>query len=147
MNKVILDTNYILAILDKHDIHHQSAIAIDDKIQAVFDEFFYFDCVINEIVSVTIKRLKERKKKELIPDYLSRLHQLIPKTSITWIYPEIEDYYDSIIHLVEKSEGGLNFHDALIIHVANEFEINHIVSFDKDFDKTGLKRIKNAGDI
>ncbi|MCL4492097.1 MAG: PIN domain-containing protein [Nitrospirae bacterium] len=147
MNKVILDANYILAILDQTDIHHKPAIDIDDKIQAVFDEILYLDCVINEVVSVTIKRLKERKKKELIPDYLKRLHQLIPKTSITWIYPEIEDYYEEVLKTVIDSHGNLNFHDALIVVIANEFEISHIVSFDKGFDKTELKRIKDAGDI
>ncbi|MBA4349471.1 MAG: hypothetical protein C0415_05725 [Thermodesulfovibrio sp.] len=147
MNKVILDANYILAILDQNDIHHKLAIDIDNKIQAVFDEILYLDCVINEIVSVTIKRLKESKKKELIPDYLKKLHQLIPKTSITWIYPEIEDYYEKVLKTVIDSQGDLNFHDALIVVVANEFEIGYIVSFDKGFDKTKLKRIKNARDI
>ena len=109
MNKVILDANYILAILDQTDIHHKPAVDIDDKIQAVFDEILYLDCVINEVVSVTIKRLKERKKKELIPDYLKRLHQLIPKTSITWIYPEIEDYYEEVLKTVAQGvrEGAL----------------------------------------
>ena len=147
MNKVILDANYILAILDQNDVHHKSAIAIDNKIQTVFDEILYLDCVMNEIVSVTIKRLKERKRNGLIPDYLERLHRLIPKTSITWTYPEIEDYYEKILKTVMDSRGNLNFHDALIAVVANEFDISHIVSFDKGFDKTKLKRIKDAGDI
>ncbi len=52
MNRVILDANYILAILDQDDIHHKAAIDIDNKIQAVFDEIFYFDCVMNEVVSL-----------------------------------------------------------------------------------------------
>lgn len=147
MNKVILDANYILAILDQNDIHHKLAIDIDNKIQAVFDDILYLDCVINEVVSVIIKRLKGRKKKELIPDYLKRFHRLIPKTSITWIYPEIEDYYERVLKTVIESQGNLNFHDALIVLVASEFEISHIVSFDKGFDKTKLKRIKDARDI
>lgn len=147
MNRVILDANYILAILDQDDIHHKAAIDIDNKIQAVFDEIFYFDCVMNEVVSVIMKRLKERKKKELIPDYLKRLNQLIPKDSITWVYPEIEDYYEEILKTVIESRGNLNFHDALIAIMANEFEIFHIASFDKGFDKTELKRIKDAGEL
>lgn len=147
MNRVILDANYILAILDQNDIYHKAAIDIDNKIQAVFDEIFYFDCIINEVVSVTIKRLKDRKKKELIPDYLKTLNQLIPKNSITWIYPEIEDYYEEVLKTVIESQGHLNFHDALIALMAKEFGISHIVSFDKGFDKTKLQRIKDAGDI
>ncbi len=41
----------------------------------------------------------------------------------------------------------MNFHDAFIVHIANELEIPGIVSFDKGFDKTKLKRIKDARDI
>lgn len=146
MNKAILDANYIVAILDQNDIHHKLANDIESKIQDVFDEVLYLDCIMNEVVSVIIKRLKERKKKELIPDYLKKLHQLIPRASITWIYPEIEDYYDKVFKTIIDSHGSLNFHDALIVVVANEFEISHIVSFDKGFDKTKLKRIKDIGE-
>lgn len=147
MSKVILDANYILALLDKNDIHHHIAVEIDEMIEVAFDNILYLDCVINEVVSIIIKRLKEKKKKDLISSYLYKLHQMVPKANITWIYPDIEDYYDSTIQLVEKSDGSLNFHDALIVLMANEFEISHIVSFDKGFDRTKLKRIKDERDI
>lgn len=78
---------------------------------------------------------------------IEKLLIYMPKENITWVYPEIERYYDEVIEAVKESRGILNFHDALIVHVANELKISHIVSFDRDFDKTRLIRIKDAEDI
>lgn len=147
MTKIILDANYIVAILDEKDISYKKAMDIRDRLLQIKPTLIFFDCVINEVVSVFVRRLLERKHIHLLPRHLERLNSLIPKEKITWVYPDMEDYYDAVIHLVEKSQGHLNFHDALITVVANELEISHIISFDKGFDKTKLKRIKDAGDI
>lgn len=145
--KIILDTNYITAILDERDVWHKKAIIIKERLSNTNNELFFFDCVINEVVNVFIKRLKERKRIHDLVDLIDKLQVFVPRYNITWIYPEIEDYYDRVIETVKESNGTLNFHDALIVHVAKELEISHIMSFDKGFDKTGLKRIKDAGDI
>jgi predicted nucleic acid-binding protein len=147
MYKVILDTNYIVGLIDEKDIHHKTALLIENRLIKINAQFVYLDCVINEVVNVLIKRANEKKYAQKINNLLEQLHLRCPKEDITWIYSDIENYYGSIIQMVKKSEGSLNFHDSLIVLMANEFEISHIVSFDKDFDKTRLKRIKNARDI
>lgn len=147
MHKVILDANYIVGLIDEKDIHHKAALLIENKLIETNAQFVYFDCVINEVVNVLIKRANEKKHVQKINTFLEKLHLRCPKEDITWIYPDIEDYYESIIQMVKKSEGSLNFHDSLIVLMANEFEISHVVSFDKDFDKTKLKRIKDTRDI
>lgn len=147
MSSVILDANYILAVLDRKDIFYKTASGMEKKISTNFDNIIFLDCVVNEVISVFVKRLKERKQLHFLSDYLEKLQKLIPRTNITWIYPEIERYYDSVIETVISGHGALNFHDALILCVANEYEIKHIVSFDKGFDNTKLKRIKDARDI
>ncbi len=147
MNKIILDANYIIAILDEKDASHKNAMIIKDRLHKIKPVLIFFDCVINEVASVFVRRLSERKQIHLLPENIKRLAVLIPKENITWVYADIEDYYDSIIHLMVKSHGSLNFHDAFIVLLANDMEISHIVSFDKGFDTTELKRIKDAGDI
>ncbi len=147
MNKVILDANFIVAIIDEKDASHKKASHIKIELSQINPKLIFLDCVINEVVSVFVKRLSERKQIDLLSEHIRKLNDLIPKEKITWTYPEIEDYYESIVQMVEKSKGRLNFHDAFIVLLANDYEIRHIVSFDKGFDETGLKRIKDAGDI
>jgi predicted nucleic acid-binding protein len=147
VNRIILDANYIIAILDKRDVFHKNAMAIKERLHQIRPILVFFDCVINEVVSVLVKRLSERRQIYLLSGYLKELNILIPKEKITWSYLELDEYYESIIHLVEKSDGSLNFHDAFIVLLANDMEIGHIVSFDKGFDRTGLRRISKTGDI
>lgn len=147
MSSVILDANYILAVLDEKDAFYKTASGMAENISAAFDNIVFLDCVVNEVVSVFVKRLKERKQISHLPAYLEKLQTLIPRSDITWVYPAIERYYDRIIETIMNSHGVLNFHDALILHAANEYEIKHIISFDKGFDKTKLQRIKDVADI
>lgn len=147
MSSVILDANYILALLDEKDAFYKTASEMEERISTAFDGIVFLDCVVNEVVSVLVKRLKERKRLHLLSEYLEKLQTLIPRTNITWVYPEIERYYDRVIETVINGYGVLNFHDALIIQAANKYKIKHIVSFDKGFDKTKLKRIKDTRDI
>lgn len=147
MNKIVLDTNYILALLDSNDVHHMSAKRIEEKLENRFIHLIYLDCVISEVISIIIKRLKEKKKDRLIVGLILKIQEMVPKEKITWVYPNIEAYYNSVIQTIKDYDGLLNFNDALILNVAKKYGITHIISFDKGFDETGLIRIKDAEDI
>ncbi|MBI5213067.1 MAG: type II toxin-antitoxin system VapC family toxin [Nitrospirae bacterium] len=147
MNKIIFDTSFIVGFIDEKDIWHKQASLINDKISANQFNEIVFDCVISEAISVIIRRQIERKEERRIEDLINKLLTHIHRENITWVYPEIERLYDGIIKIVKTTKGALNFNDALIVSVANEFEVPYIVSFDKGFDKTNLKRIKDARDI
>lgn len=147
MNEIVLDSNYIVGILDEKDIWHKKAFLIKERLIHTDGKLVFLDCVINEVVSVLARRFRERKMLRSIPDYIIKLHKLVPRNSITWVYPEIERFYDKVLRTVEMTHGELNFHDALIVHFAREFGISRIVSFDKHFDERGLTRIKDAGDV
>lgn len=147
MNNIIFDTSFIVGFIDKNDVWHAKASSIDKRLLEISCIPIVFDCVISEAISVLVKRQKERRKETLLQSLIENLFRYIPKENITWIYPNIEEYFDKSIEIIRQHNGVFNFNDALIIHVANEFEIGHIVSFDKGFDNTKLKRIKDARDI
>lgn len=147
MKKIILDTSFIVGFIDENDVWHNKASSINKRLVEIPCTPIVFDCVINEAISVLVKRQRERKKEIKFESLIEKLFTYIPKESITWIYPNIEEYFDKLVEIIKQSNGIFNFHDALIVHVANEFEISHIVSFDGDFDRTKLKRIKDAKDI
>ena len=147
MYKAILDTNYLASLIDERDVHHNKALSIEERLIELDAQFVYLDCVINELVNVVVKRFKERKKSHEISLFIEKIQKRCPEEAITWMYPKVESFYGRIINIVKKKNGNLNFHDALIICVANELDISNIVSFDKGFDGSGLKRIKDAEDI
>ncbi len=147
MIKAVLDTNYLIGLIDEKDIHHHKASLIEEELIKVNAQYVYLDCVINEIVNVIVRRFNERKRLKDINYFIEKLQTICPKENITWMYQELDRFYNSVINMVKNNHGVLNFHDAFIVHIANELEIPYIVSFDKGFDKTNLKRIKNTGDI
>lgn len=147
MKSIIFDTSFIVGFIDENDIWHNKASSINKRLIEIPYKPIVFDCVINEAISVLVKRQKERREETRFISLIEKLFTYIPKESITWIYPNIEEYFDKSIEIVKMNDNVFNFHDALIIHVANEFEISHIASFDKGFDKTELQRIKDAGEL
>jgi predicted nucleic acid-binding protein len=132
--RVALDTVILAALLDSRDKWHQSAVAIRDSLKSVEAEIFYFDPVINEVVSVLARRLGEQQRVEQFVSLLDQLQGLIPADKITWVSPLAERLYPAVLALVRQYKGELNFHDALIALACKEFGITCIVSFDRDFD-------------
>ncbi|KAB2822855.1 MAG: type II toxin-antitoxin system VapC family toxin [Candidatus Dadabacteria bacterium] len=145
--RIILDTSSLAAVLDEKDAWHKKAVLIEQKLIALGHETLFLDCVVNEVINVLMRRLRERKRAGEFNGLLKRLQAYVPEENISWTYRSIEQNYSSILETIRKSRCTLNLHDALIVSVANEFEIKHIVSFDKDFDNVGMKRIKEAGDL
>ena len=108
----------------------------------------YFDCVVNEAVSVLARRAKERKHVDQFPDLLERLSSQVPQESITWISVAIRRLYRQIMDLVRDTSGELNFHDALIASSCRDLGVKWIATFDSDFDQIKwLKRLYNPENV
>ena len=148
MIEVILDASYVVALVDEKDRWHQQAVNLHGELKLLEARLVYLDCVMNETLSVIAKRLELRGESETFSAVLSTIQQLAPLEQITWVYPEIKQWYTSLLALMETHQGRLNFHDALIVLAATEMRIQRIVSFDADFDEVeGVQRIKTASDL
>jgi predicted nucleic acid-binding protein len=148
MVEVILDASYVVAVIDTQDRWHQQAVRIREALKTLGAETVYFDCVINETLSVIGKPLEHRRQSGAFSQMLSQLQQLVPMEQITWLYPDAKRWYPDLLALMEVHEGRLNFHDALIVTAAKEMGIRCIVSFDADYDEVQeLQRIKAPSDL
>jgi predicted nucleic acid-binding protein len=79
---------------------------------------------------------------------LSKLEAIIPEDNITWVAQETRGLYAEILELVRSSDGALNFHDALMALVCQQFGIMRIASFDRDFDQVDwLIRIERPSEL
>ena len=148
MNRIILDTNFLLALVDEKDKWRSMARATFDALKNKGLHGIVFDCVANELVSVIGKRLEEAGRSGEFNDVIQRAFPYISIDKIVRTYPLLDEFYEDTLNIVMSHSGKLNFHDALIAIAAREYEIVHILSFDEDFD--GIKwlvRIKDINDL
>ncbi len=140
-NRVILDSNFLVALIDKKDKWHSRAKNISEKLDEIEHTEVILDLVVNETISVIAKRVEERGDEDFA-NILKEIEKKIPKNRIVWAYPRIIEHYDSIMDVVRKHGGKLNFHDVMIFTVIRVLGSKYIVSFDKDFDSLeDIKRI------
>jgi len=145
MTTVVIDTNVLVGLLDERDKWHGEALAIRDALVAAAVDVVYFDCVLNEVISVIARRMHEQGRSAQFAPFLSRLNHLVPSEDITWASKETQRFYSQVVELVRSSTGELNFHDALIALTCREWNIAILVSFDQDFDRIDwLIRVGNA---
>jgi len=146
--RICIDTSVLVALIDSKDKWHMPAVAIREAVKRAGAEIFYFDCVVNETITVLARRLHEQDRSDQFAPLLSQLEATVPEAKITWVAQETQRLYSEILSLVRSSSGGLNFHDALIALTCQEFGIQHIASFDRDFDQvTWLTRVETPSDL
>jgi predicted nucleic acid-binding protein len=146
--KALADTNFLVALLDKKDSLHRRAGILNEHLINVDAEIFFADCVINETVSVLVRRLREQRRLGDIEGLLDVLERSFPPASLTWTYPGVDEEWASVFDLIRKTRGKVNFHDALLAQAALSLGIPNIVSFDANLDEvTAWKRIGRPEDI
>ena len=133
--RAAIDSNVLVALVDRQDKWHAQAKALLETIIEKEIDVVYFDCVLNETISVMARRSEEQKRSAQFSVLLDELRKRVPEELITWISGDIQRWYGQVIGLVQQSEGRINFHDALIALACKELDINVVVSFDGDFDE------------
>jgi predicted nucleic acid-binding protein len=143
MPNAIVDTNVLVAMVDGRDNWHIRTENFIEQLEREQNmQLVYFDCVLNETLSVLGRRLEEQKRLHEFIGLVERVQTLIPDTLIVWVSSDIRRLYAEIITLMKQTSGKLNFHDALIALKCRELNIESILSFDKDFDQIDwVKRI------
>jgi predicted nucleic acid-binding protein len=145
---IVIDTNALVAQVDARDKWHSKVQVISSKLKISGYTSVYFDCIMNETISILARRTEEQGRPDEFNSALSNLKKKVPKQLITWVSQETQRLYDDIVALVEQTIGKLNFHDALIALCCKELDIKFILSFDKDFDDIDwLTRIADESDI
>jgi predicted nucleic acid-binding protein len=148
MTMAVIDANVLVGLLDDHDKWHGAAVSIRDALNQADVKLIYFDCVINEMISVLIRRIYEQRRLEQLDTLLDQRARLIPVSDMTWISGASQRLYDQVLDLVRTSHGTLNFHDNLIALLCREQGLSVLVSFDQDFDQINwLTRVSSAAEV
>ena len=144
MNKLLLDTNFIVSSILPNDELHNKAVELEMEQNITTSNECY---VSNQIVSKVMNIIGQKDSVEVAKNTYNMM-----KDNFIWINEyEIPDFNDSVLstykrlnHRKDKNlrtKHKLGFTDCSIITTARLFSLDAIVSFDKDFLKNEMIEI------
>lgn len=98
--QAVIDSNVLVALVDRQDKWHPQAQELHAALRAEVVDLVYFDCVLNETISVMARRAEEQKRTAQFPSFLSKLLQQVPVDGVTWISANIQRLFGRIVELV-----------------------------------------------
>jgi predicted nucleic acid-binding protein len=122
---IVLDTNIIVALLDKKDAHHKNAVRI---LEGLGDERVYvLNTNLSEICSVIARRCRERKYD--CKEALGKLRELEANINVIWL-ENLQEIHAEVVDGVIESNGELNYNDVLLLKFVKVEEAK-LITFDK----------------
>jgi predicted nucleic acid-binding protein len=145
MSAVVVDSNFLVALLDAKDIWHSRAQEIESALPKKAPRLF-LDIVVGESVSVIARRCEEQQRSGSFARIVTSLRAVLPPSRILWISSLMQSYYDDVLEMMTRHSGSLNFNDCLVALFMKRNTLTYLASFDRDFDSlTHIERISSAG--
>lgn len=131
MSKVVVDTNVIVALLDVRDVHHDETLKLIKRLEDEQRDLCLMDCILNEVFTVLARRSLERGHR--FSEIVRKFRNDLESFETIKAYPLVKKIYDNVVDLMIRTDGRLNYHDALICIVMKDKGIDNIATLDKDF--------------
>jgi predicted nucleic acid-binding protein len=78
MTKAILDSSFLVALIDEKDKWRNTAVLIQKALKKKKARLVYLDCAVNEMISVIARRLEEKGRSQEFTLALQKMEQAIP---------------------------------------------------------------------
>ena len=130
-NKIIVDTNVVVALMDISDIHHDKALSLIRGLENEGRDLSLMGCILNEIYTVIARRSRERGYR--FSEIVDKIKNELESSEMIEAYPLVSKLHDRILEIMIKTDGRLNYHDALIGITMKDKGIEEIATLDKDF--------------
>ena len=125
---IILDTSFLLALNNKHDINYAISQVIKKRIQeGEFGQMYISDYIFDEFMTLLTARAISSEK------IISIGNTLLSDQKIKMLEVNMGVFFQSWEQFKKLSK--LSFTDCTSIILSEEFNINNIASFDSDFDR------------
>jgi len=80
LSRVAIDTNVLVALVDRHDNWHSRALKLREALKVEAVPLVYFDLVLNETISVLARRGHEQRRADQFPALLNVLEAQVPES-------------------------------------------------------------------
>ncbi|WP_295722586.1 type II toxin-antitoxin system VapC family toxin [uncultured Methanobrevibacter sp.] len=120
---LFIDSSYIIALMNKKAKKHKEAKQINELIKKEYT-------TINSTVLIEILNNLTKKRYELLRDDIINI--LYNMNKIVYLTPKD---YDKALHICKDYNFAINYSDCTILKTMIDYNINTIVSFNRDFDK------------
>ena len=132
MKKVFADTSYWIALLNKNDQYHSSALALDSKLHDV--EIVTSDMVLVEILNCFSRKGPFMRK--LIAKYID---QLLSATKYSIIEQSREQFVDALKIYSRYSDKDWGFVDCASYRIMHDNHIIDVLTHDRHFRQMGFQ--------
>lgn len=127
--KILFDTNFIVAYILKSDETHNRAVLLEDNENIFDNERFITNHIIDEVVTIIGQKSN--------PEGALKVYRFL-KDNFTIINEyDCFDFNDRVMARYKKmnneNKQKIGFTDTSIIETAKLFELDGIVTFDKEF--------------
>ena len=124
--KIFLDSSFLVAYVVDSDKQHDKALKLEKK--GIFDnECYISNLIFNEIVTVIGNKIDL--------DLAITSYYAFKDNFKTINEYEISNFNDNVINIYKSNNTKLSFTDCAILEIMNEYSIDSLVSFDKQFEK------------
>ena len=128
--KIMFDTNFIVAYILTSDESHQRAILLEDNENIFDNERFITNHIVDEVVTIIGQKSN--------PELALKTYRFLKDNFIIINEYDCFDFNDRVMARYNKmnnhNKQRIGFTDSSIIETAKLFDIDSIVTFDKEFE-------------
>ena len=133
MDKVLVDTSALFALMNPDDEHHSSAVKIHNRLISSNSALILPNFILSETHTILNKRLGPKVAR----DFLNAALQDFEIERVT-----LEDEWSAHAMLQNTSRSkNLSYFDAAAVAMAQRLGIHNVFSFDRHFFLMGLKSL------
>ena len=121
---IFLDASFLIALYSEDDVHHKRALELSGHISQ-YGNRFTSDDVVDEAVSVTLRKWGRRQSLEILNNIVGSLP----------IFTNDKFTFDKGVDFFRATPHNFSLTDCMILAVLEVTGTRHIVTFDKEFKK------------
>ena len=137
--KVFLDSSFIISFALKNDENHEKAKILIEEENIWQQECYISNNVINEVITVIGNKLDLNIAKEtyyILQDNFTIVNE-----------QEIDNFNNKVMAIYEEYDTKLSFTDSSILLLMDYYDIDTLVSFNKEFKKNEEINLINLDSI
>ena len=127
MNKLLIDSSFIIALFRRNDNLHQKAIENKDILKE--NECYISNGILSEVITIIGQKTQDITLVRLVYNYMKDNFTVIDES-------EINMYNDNVFAIFEKynkNKFRLGFIDCSQVVIYEYYDLDYVVSFDEEF--------------